>query len=512
MEKHKVFKMLKRSQNLKYRLIVNSLIVGILVGLTIVAHRIIISKLSPIFLNIYKKGRYNLIIIPLIFFILILLGYIVGKCLKKQPMISGSGIPQVEGILIRKLKINWFSVLFYKFVGSLICLCAGLSVGREGPSVQMGACIGEGVSKKLKNLDNEEKYLITSGASAGLSAAFNAPLSGVMFALEEIHKNFSPLVLTSAMIASVSADFVSEQFLGLTPSLYFRKVESLPLKNYWTLIILGIIIGISGVIFNKGILKTQSLFKNSKLSTEMKCIIPFVVTGIVAFISPILLGGGHDLIIALKEQNFTVTVLCTFIIVKFLFTFICFGSGVPGGIFFPLLVLGALVGNLVGLLFTTYFGIDNTYLINFIILAMAGHFASIVKAPITAIILISEMTGSLNHLLALGIVVIISHLTSDILKSSPIYESLLERILEKYSIKDNLTEGKKILLEIAVSMDSILVGKYIKDIKWPKNCLVVSILRGDSELIPNGDTEIICGDYLTIMIDEEIYQELLDSI
>ena len=121
--------------------------------------------------------------------------------------------------------------------------------------------------------------------------------------------------------------------------------------------------GISGVFFNKGILKTQNLFKNSKLSTEMKCIIPFVVTGIVAFISPILLGGGHDLIIALKEQNFTVTVLCTFIIVKFLFTFVCFGSGIPGGIFFPLLVLGALVGNLVGLLFTTYFGIDNTYLI-----------------------------------------------------------------------------------------------------------------------------------------------------
>ena len=512
MKKYKVFEMLKRSQNLKYRLAINSLIVGILVGLTIVAHRIIISKLSPIFLNIYKNGRHNFIIVPFIFLTLIALGYIVGKCLKKQPMISGSGIPQVEGILTRNLKMNWFSVLFYKFVGGLICLCAGLSVGREGPSVQMGACIGEGVSKNLKNLDNEEKYLITSGASAGLSAAFNAPLSGVMFALEEAHKNFSPLVLTSAMIASISADFVSKQFFGLIPSLDFRKVESLPLKNYWTLIILGIIIGISGVIFNKGILKTQSLFKKSKLSIEIKCIIPFVITGVVALIYPILLGGGHDLIMALKEQNFTVTVLFTFIIAKFLFTFICFGSGVPGGIFFPLLVLGALVGNLIGALFTTYFGIDNTYIINFIILAMAGHFASIVKAPITAIILISEMTGSLNHLLALGIVVIISHLTSDILKSSPIYESLLERILERYSIKDNLTEGKKLLLEIVVSMDSVMVGKCIKDIKWPKNCLVVSILRGDNELIPNGDTEIICGDYLTIMTDEEIYQELLDSI
>ena len=94
-----------------------------------------------------------------------------------------------------------------------------------------------------------------------------------MFALEEAHKNFSPLVLTSAMIASISADFVSKQFFGLIPSLDFRKVEPLPLKNYWTLIILGIIIGISGVIFNNGILKTQSLFKKSKLSIEIKCII-----------------------------------------------------------------------------------------------------------------------------------------------------------------------------------------------------------------------------------------------
>ena len=117
MKKYKVFEMLKRSQNLKYRLAINSLIVGILVGLTIVAHRIIISKLSPIFLNIYKNGRHNFIIVPFIFLTLIALGYIVGKCLKKQPMISGSGIPQVEGILTRNLKINWFSVLFYKFVG-----------------------------------------------------------------------------------------------------------------------------------------------------------------------------------------------------------------------------------------------------------------------------------------------------------------------------------------------------------------------------------------------------------
>ena len=214
--------MLKRLEKLKYRLILDSLIVGIVVGIIIVIHRIILSTLSPVFINFYKKASENYILIPILFIILIVLGFAVGRMVKKEPMISGSGIPQVEGILTRNLKQNWLNVLVYKFIGGLICLGAGLSLGREGPSVQMGACIGEGISEK--------KYLITSGASAGLSAAFNAPISGVMFSLEETHKNFSSLVLVSAMIASLMADFVSKNFFGMTPSLHFSQLNSLPLK------------------------------------------------------------------------------------------------------------------------------------------------------------------------------------------------------------------------------------------------------------------------------------------
>lgn len=277
----KVDIMLDRLRNLKYRLIVDSLLVGSMVGLVIVVHRIILSKLMPLFILFYKEASNNYLLIPVVFMVLIFLGFIVGKMVKKEPMISGSGIPQVEGILTRNLKQNWFSVLFYKFIGGLICLGAGLSVGREGPSVQMGACVGEGLSKKTNKLDNEKKYLITSGASAGLSAAFNAPISGVMFSLEETHKNFSPFVLVSAMIASLMADFVSKNFFGLTPSLYFTKLNSLPLKYYWTLIFIGIIIGISGVIFSKGLLKTQNLYKSLNTSMEIKSIIPFVITGIL---------------------------------------------------------------------------------------------------------------------------------------------------------------------------------------------------------------------------------------
>ena len=509
---NRVHTMLNGLQNLKYKLIFDSLLVGIAVGLVIVIHRTILLTISPIFINFYEKANKNYFLIPIVFIILISLGFFVGTMVKKEPMISGSGIPQVEGILTRNLKQNWLNVLFYKFVGGLICLGAGLSLGREGPSVQMGACLGEGISNKMKKLDNENKYLITSGASAGLSAAFNAPISGVMFSLEEAHKNFSPLVLVSAMIASLTADFISKNFFGLTPSLYFPKVNLLPLKYYWVLIILGLIIGISGVIFSSGLLKTQDLYKKLNTPIEVNCIIPFVITGIIGMVFPIVLGGGHDLIMTLKENEFTLMFLFTLIVIKFLFTFICFGSGAPGGIFFPLLVLGALVGNFMGVIFAKYLGIPSMYIVNFIILAMAGHFASIVKAPITAILLISEMTGSLNHLLPLAIVVVVSQLTSDILNSSPIYESLLGRILAKGISQYEGRVGKKTLIEISVQVYSELENKKIKDILWPKNCLVVSIQRGEEEILPKGDTTIYAGDMLVVMTDEDSASSMLESI
>jgi H+/Cl- antiporter ClcA len=153
-DKDRVYNLLKKSHSQKYTLIKDSLLVGLTVGIVMVVYRFLASELFHIFEKIYIKARENIILIPLIFLILIILGYIVAKQVKKEPMISGSGIPQVEGILTRRLKMNWFRILYNKFIGGLICLGVGLSVGREGPSVQMGACIGEGVSKNLKKLLN----------------------------------------------------------------------------------------------------------------------------------------------------------------------------------------------------------------------------------------------------------------------------------------------------------------------------------------------------------------------
>lgn len=515
MGEHKTgtFNILAHRKNLRFKLVGEATLIGVIVGLVIVANRLLINKLSPMFTSLYKNASGSAFGILKVFIVLLVLGLIVGYLVEKEPMISGSGIPQVEGILMKRLKINWLKVLICKFIGATLSLGAGLSVGREGPSVQMGASVGEGFSKVLKRINIEEKFLITSGASAGLSAAFNAPLSGVIFALEEVHKNFSPLVLLSAMSASLASDFVCKQFLGLEPALQFNSIDAFPLKYYGILILLGIVVGLTGVLFNKGILASQKAYgKLTKINTKIKVVIPFLVTGIIGMSLPILLGGGHDLIMALVKEGFTLKVLLIFLLIKYLFTLISFGSGLPGGIFFPLLVLGALVGNIVGVVSCDLFGLPEQLIVNFIVLAMAGHFAAIVRAPITGIILITEMTGSFDHLLALAVVVIIAYLTADVLKCDPIYESLLERILLKNGKAIDVDNKEKTLLEISVHMGSFVEGKLVKDIKWPKESLLVSIKRGDKEVIPRGDTRVMSGDFLVLLVNEDEAADIMNTV
>ena len=214
----------------------------------------------------------------------------------------------------------------------------------------------------------------------------------------------------------------------------------------------------------------------------------------------------------LVNEGFTLKILIIFLLIKFIFTFISFGSGAPGGIFFPLLVLGALVGNIFGVIVCNAFGLPSEYIVNFIILAMAGHFAAIVKAPITGIILITEMTGSFEHMLALAFVVIISYLTADILKSEPIYESLLERVLKNNKREAVLQKGNKTLIEVAVFMGSIIEGKYLKEVDWPADCLLVAIKRGDKEIIPKGNTKIESGDFLVVLVAEDRVSQVLEEI
>ncbi|WP_078696879.1 chloride channel protein [Caloramator quimbayensis] len=494
---------LSKMQNIKIKIVFKSIVSGIFSGFLVVLYRIALEKVSIFSHYTYNFLHKNLLFFPLWIILMIMLGYFVGYIIEKEPMASGSGIPQVEGMLLRKLNMNWIRIIIAKFVGGLICIGAGLSLGREGPSIQLGACAAQGVSKNLKSSKIEEEYLITGGASAGLSAAFSAPLAGVIFALEEVHKNFSPIVLVSALSASIVADFISKYFFGMKPIFYFFNLSPIPLKNYPYIILLGIILGLLGVLFNKSLLKCQDLYaKQNYIKKRAYPIIPFILAGFLGLLLPEVLGGGHEIVVSLMNKPVSLYMLLIILFAKFLFTMISYGSGAPGGIFLPLLSIGALIGAVYGNIMHSLALFNSQFIPNIIILSMAGYFSAIVKAPITGIILITEMSGGFNHLLSISIVCLTSYIVVEALNSKPIYEVLLERLLSKGTDKIEKECKAKIIIEAPVCMSSLLEGKKIKDIKWPSSCLLVAIRRGEKEIIPKGNTVMYAGDYIIVLADE----------
>ncbi len=505
---------LENWMGLRLRLVFEGILVGLVAGIVTVLYRVMLNHAEDIRDAVYSKmTNADLPSIVLLFLSLLFIGLILGFLAKKEPLIGGSGIPQVKAQLAGKLHVNWLSIVINKFIGGVLAIGAGLSLGREGPSVQLGAAIGQGTAASLGRHKLESKYLITSGASAGLAAAFNAPLAGVIFALEEMHKNFSPIVLTAAMASSLTADFVCQNFFGQTPILTFEALSLLPLKYYPYLLLLGIVTGLFGILFNRCLFKSLKIFDKLALPPILKPLIPLFIAGLLGFWLPETLGGGHHLIGTLVSQNRALTTLLILVVVKFVFTMISYGSGVPGGIFLPLLVIGALIGNIFGTLTVNVFGLDPSYLPNFIVLAMAAYFTAIVKAPITGSILITEMTGSFSHLLSMATVSMVAYVVTDLFDSKPVYDTLMDKLLQSDKIVKVSTDNKKkVIIEAAVCMGSQIDQKKIKEITWPKDCLLVGIMRGEKEIIPKGNTQLQVGDFLIVLTNEDIEERTRDIL
>ena len=479
-----------------------SIVVGVLVGIVTVSYRLALEYAEKFAFWITGSVRGQGIGFILLWFIgLIILSIVVAKCVQFNKSISGSGIPQVKGVLQGCLRQDWWKTLYLKFVAGTLVIIGGLSVGREGPSIQLGACVGQGIGKKAKVSYLEEKILIAGGASAGLAAAFNAPLAGVLFVLEEVFKYFSPLILLVSMGAAVVADFISKQVFGVSAVFSF-ETEVIPLEQYGFLILLGAFLGISGVIYNKTLLYVQKLYKEIKfLNHIQKFMIPFVLAGILGLIFPLVLGGGHAVVEVLNVKT-TLAFMIVLLVIKFLFSIICFCSGVPGGIFFPLLIIGGLIGGIFAKLGITYWGIDPSLFYNFVIVGMAGYFTSIVRAPITGIVLIAEMTGSFANFLPLTLVSIIAYIVAEGLRCAPIYDSLLERQLEGKDLGFNEEEHhEKVIIWRIVKHGSLVCGKQVKDIQWPSRSLLLTVERMGNKMMPSGQMTLQAEDVLQVVTD-----------
>lgn len=491
-------------------LLLQGICVGLLVGVVVGAFRYALQKAEEM-RNLYIAAAEQSVLLAVCgILILVFLAIVIGFCLKWEPLCSGSGIPQVKGEMRGHINAKWGQVIIAKFIGGIAALGGGLSLGREGPSIQLGTMVGKGFSRMTNRLRTEEKMLMTCGAGAGLAAAFGAPLAGVVFALEELHKNFSKEVLLTTMAAAISADCLASSFFGLEPVFDFGTITEMPLSRYWLVVPLGIFLGAFGVFYNRMIAFMQDFNKMLKPAWT-KAVIPFILVVILAFLWPEMLGSGHHLVSETAGGAFSFKMLLVILIIKFAFSGISFGTGSPGGIFLPLLVLGSLAGGLFTEAVSPLFGLEEHYIGTFVILGMAGYFASIVRAPITGIILISEMTGSLGNLLGLSIVSLVSYMTAELLKGVPIYDQLLERMLEA-GISKKPKRSNKVLIESEVHLGSRVEGQTLAEVDLPSGCLVVSILRDEREIVPHGATVLESGDKLIILCDEGFVAQLEDIL
>lgn len=418
------------------RLLLEGLAVGLGAGISISVFRYLLAGseiLRPVIYHNLREamadGQWQWLALYIISFIII--AYLLKLIVAREPMCTGSGIPQIKGILQGDMSMRWFSVLWSKIIGGVLAIGAGMSLGREGPSVQIGACVGQGLSQTSRRTGFESRILMTAGAGAGLAAAFNAPLAGVIFGLEEMQKTISPALLLTGITASITAATVTEVVFGMYPVFSMGYLLPLPLNLFDVLVAAGIVIGLLGRLFNIALAYSLNTYSRLGLSGMKKPLVPLALAGILGFVLPEILGGGNLLVDSLVVTDYTIGFLCLLFVGKFLFTMICFGSGVPGGIFLPMLVLGAAGGAVLAKLLVLAGLLPAMYYADIIVFGMAAYFSSVVKSPVTGSILILEMTGSFQHMLALLVVSLTAYVISDLTGGRPVYDELLDRALGK---------------------------------------------------------------------------------
>jgi CIC family chloride channel protein len=355
------------------------------------------------------------------------------------------------------------------------------------------------VSEWVSSTPRERQTLIAAGAGAGLAAAFNAPLAGVVFVLEEMQRDFSPTVFTAAFIASVTSDVVARVLTGQLPVFH---IETYPAPNLLALplfLLLGALCGLLGVAYNRALLGSLNLFHRIRSwPAWMPGALAGGVVGLIGWFAPETLGGGHRVVVHTLTGRLAMETNTALFLLRFFMTMISYGCGAPGGIFAPLLVLGAQIGLAVGLISSPWMPKVVVAPGIFAVVGMAAYFSAIVRAPLTGMVLIVEMTGNYALMLPLAIACITAYGVADLLGDLPVYEALLERDLIRGQEKTELEET--LLIELPIQHEAPFEGKKVKDLGLPPGCILVTVRHGLKEEVPTAETQLEAGDWLTAVI------------
>ncbi|AAS60572.1 ClC family H(+)/Cl(-) exchange transporter [Yersinia pestis] len=390
-------------------------------------------------LALANVADYALLVWPLAFImsaLLAMMGYFLVS--RFAPEAGGSGIPEIEGAMEEMRPVRWWRVIPVKFIGGLGTLGAGMVLGREGPMVQMGGNSGRMIVDIFRLRSPEARHsLLATGAAAGLSAAFNAPLAGILFVIEEMRSQFrySLVSIKAVFIGVITSTIVYRYFNGERAIIEVGKLSDAPLNTLWLYLLLGIIFGAVGVIFNALIFRTQDMFVRFHGGDWRKLVLIGGLLGgmcgLLALLHGNAVGGGFALIPIAAAGNFSIGMLLFIFIARVITTLLCFGSGAPGGIFAPMLALGTILGTAFGLSCAHFFPQYGIEAGTFAIAGMGALFAASVRAPLTGIVLVLEMTDNYQLILPMIVTCLGATLIAQFMGGKPLYSAILARTLAK---------------------------------------------------------------------------------
>jgi chloride channel protein, CIC family len=346
---------------------------------------------------------------------------------------AGSGIPQVEAVISGDLPTAPYILLPVKFVGGLLAIGAGFALGREGPCVQMGATFAHLIGKAARRNAGDCRVLLAAGAGAGLAAAFNAPLAGSAFVLEELLRKFDARSVVAALGASGSAIVAAQFITGSAPIFAVAALPEPTFADNLLCSLLGITAGLAGAIYNRALFGALAIADRlAGWTVEARAAAIGAAVGALAWFAPGLVGGGDALAQQALDGTAALALLPFIFVLRLILSAASYAAGTPGGLFAPLLALGAQMGFLFGSAFDLAQAAPAPHAASFALVGMAALFAAVVRAPLTGMILVTEMTANSILLLPMLAACFSAMAVAAILGESPVYDALKIRTLEMW--------------------------------------------------------------------------------
>ncbi len=491
----------KEESSIKKNLIAFALfpmITGFFSGIVIFLFKISASFVIHSSEKMYAFVRENPIYLPLLILGVALIGALSSYILEVARECRGGGIPTAIASIRGYIPLKWIQGIFILFGSALLTFLAGVPLGNEGPSVQMGTATGKGSARFSRDKKLAwERYLMTGGASSGFAIATGAPLSVIIFALEEAHRRFSTTLFivaaSSVLWGTVTHRYLSYFFNVDTTFFDLTITQVLPMKYLWAAILIGAIAGLCSLWFSR-LYRTIGDFSKTKFGTlpfDLQLVITFAIVAFFGFLSANFIGTGHSLIETILHRKTVWYAVVVIFVVRAVLMIYSTSEGVTGGIFVPNLAFGAMIASLVadGLIALNL--VDEEYYTILIVVGMASFFASASRTPMCAIIFAAEALCVASNIMPVVFGVVVAYVIVEVSGKISFTDAVIETRVE------TAREGKSAIIVntfFTVQMDSFADGMEIRDILWPPTCTVLSIDRNLSNVQHQSDHELRSGD------------------